>query len=106
MNKKTRRVLLIRIGAMGNALVSVPAIRALRQAWPDAYLGMVADPLTREVLSACPYIDEFIDYDNRGSEKAGPGYARFIFKLWQADPCDPFPALSAQRADGLSFRYA
>ena len=75
------RLLLIRIGAIGNALVAVPAIRAIRQARPKAFLALVADPLTLELLAGCPYLDEFIRYDNRGPEKAGPGYACFILGL-------------------------
>ncbi|MFO8055874.1 MAG: glycosyltransferase family 9 protein [bacterium] len=77
----TPRVLLIRIGAIGNALVSVPAIRGLRKAWPDAYLCLVGDPLTLELLQPSPYLDETISYDNKGPQKAGPGYARFIREL-------------------------
>lgn len=79
--KAPQRVLLIRIGAIGNALVAVPAIRALRQAWPAAWLTLVADPLSLQLLGNCPYLDETIPYDNRGPEKAGPGYARFILRL-------------------------
>ncbi len=75
------RVLLIRFGQIGNALVAVPAIRALRNAWPDARLAMVADPLTYELLAPCPYLDEFIVYDSRGPQKAGPGYVKFIARL-------------------------
>ncbi len=76
-----KRVLLVRIGSIGNALVSVPAIRALRRAWPQAHISMVANPLVVELLSRCPYLDELISYDNTGPEKAGPGYARFILGL-------------------------
>ncbi len=75
------RVLFIRIGAIGNALVSVPAIRALRKAWPDAYLCLAGDPVTLELLKPCPYLDETVSYDNHGPQKAGPGYARFIKEL-------------------------
>ena len=41
----------------------------------------MADPVTKELLKACPYIDEIISYDNKGPEKAGPGYGRFILNL-------------------------
>jgi ADP-heptose:LPS heptosyltransferase len=79
--KKPKRVLMIRVGAIGNALVAVPAIRALKKEWPDAWFTLVADPVTKELLESCPYIDEIINYDNKGPEKAGPGYARFIMDL-------------------------
>ncbi len=78
--------LLFRFGAIGNALAAVPAIRALRRARPEAGLTLVADPLTIELLSTCPYIDEAIRYDNRGPERAGPGYARFIARLRRRRP--------------------
>jgi len=76
-----KRVLLIRFGPIGNALVAVPAVRALRRAWPEARISLAADPLTMELMSPCPYLDEIIRYDSSGPEKAGPGYARFIMAL-------------------------
>lgn len=76
-----RRVLLVRFEAIGNALVAVPAIRAIREAWPEALLCMAADPLTIELLQHCPHIDEFVRYDRKGPERAGPGYVRFILEL-------------------------
>jgi ADP-heptose:LPS heptosyltransferase len=75
------RVLFIRFGAIGNALVAVPAIRALRRAWPDAYFALAGDPLTLELLGTCPYIDDFIRYDFRGPEAFPLGYTRFILDL-------------------------
>jgi len=78
---KSPRVLFVRIGAIGNALVSVPAIRAVRKSWPGAYLCLAGDPLTLELMKSCPYLDETISYDNKGPQKAGPGYARFVLEL-------------------------
>jgi len=75
------RVLMIRFGAMGNGLVAVPAIRALRRAWPEAFLALAGDPLTLELLGPCPYLDEFIRYDRKGPEGFGRGYSRFILGL-------------------------
>lgn len=80
------RVLLLRFGAIGNALASVPAIRALRTAWPDSRLILVADPLTIELLSPCPYIDEIIRYHNKGPEAFGTGYTKFITRLRKLEP--------------------
>lgn len=78
---KYQRVLLIRFGAIGNALVAVPAIRALRRAWPRAFLALVGDPVTLELLGPCPYLDELIRYDHKGPEGFGRGYTKFILGL-------------------------
>jgi ADP-heptose:LPS heptosyltransferase len=75
------RVLFIRFGAIGNALVAVPAIRALRRAWPEAYFALAGDPLTLELLGPCPYIEEFIRYDFKGPEAFPIGYTKFIIGL-------------------------
>jgi len=75
------RVLLVRFGAIGNALAAVPAIRAIRAKWPGARIAMAADPVTIELLSPCPYIDEFIRYDHNGKEGRALGYLRFIREL-------------------------
>lgn len=81
MNKSEPRVLLIRFGSIGNALVAVPAIRALRSAWPEARLSLLADPLTREIFQGCPYLDEIILYDWKGAHRFGHGYFSLIAEL-------------------------
>lgn len=74
-------MLLLRFGAIGNALVAVPAIRAMRRAWPEAFMALVGDPVTLELLGPCPYINELIRYDHKGPEGFGRGYTRFIAGL-------------------------
>ena len=41
---KPKRVLMIRVGAIGNALVAVPAMRAIKKAWPDAWFTLCGRP--------------------------------------------------------------
>lgn len=81
MNETAPRVLLIRFGSIGNALVAVPAIRALRQAWPDALLSLLADPMTREIFQGCPYLNETILYDWKGAHRFGHGYFKLVAEL-------------------------
>lgn len=79
-------VLLLRFGAIGNALAAIPAIRALRSAWPEARLILIGDPLTLELLRPCPWLDELVRYQNRGPEAFGTGYSRFILGLRRRKP--------------------
>ena len=81
MSRAGPRVLLIRFGSIGNALVAVPAIRALRQAWPQAFLSLLADPMTRELFQGCPYLDEVILYDWKGAHRFGHGYFSVVAEL-------------------------
>jgi heptosyltransferase-1 len=53
------RVLVVRVGAMGDVLHGLPAIAALRAAWPDAEIGWAIEPrwsfLLRASASAAPH---------------------------------------------------
>jgi len=75
------RVLFVRFGSIGNALVSVPAIRAIRKAHPSAFLALLCDPNTYQLWKDCPWLDQVIIYDQNHKHKAGPGYLQLIAQL-------------------------
>jgi len=75
------RVLFIRFGSIGNALVSVPAIRAIRKAHPSAFLALLCDPATYDLWKNCPWLDKVIIYDQKKTHKAGIGYLKLIAQL-------------------------
>ena len=47
---------------LGDMLVAVPALRALRAAWPDAHLTLVGLPWVRELVQRLPWIDGFLAF--------------------------------------------
>ena len=47
---KPTRVLIVRLGAMGDILHALPAVAALRQAHPKWYLGWAVEPRWRALL--------------------------------------------------------
>jgi heptosyltransferase-1 len=47
---KQTRVLIVRLGAMGDILHALPAVAALRQAHPDWYIGWAVEPRWRPLL--------------------------------------------------------
>lgn len=53
------RVLIVRIGAMGDIIHALPAITALREAHPGWYLGWVVEPRWRALLCAESKPDDF-----------------------------------------------
>jgi heptosyltransferase-1 len=57
------RILIIRLSAIGDVIVTTPVARALREAMPDAYLAWVVEPRAREVLAGNPYLDQVIVWD-------------------------------------------
>ena len=75
------RFLLIRFGSIGNTLVSIPAVRAIKKAYPSSFITMVVSPGIDELLSDIPWIDELIVYDMHGVHKSLFAYFQFIRSL-------------------------
>ena len=75
------KILLIRYSAIGDIVLSIPAFRILRQSLPKAYIALIINPLGRQIVSKCPYIDELIIYDKTKRQKSLCGYVQFIQNL-------------------------
>lgn len=54
------RILLIRLREIGDVVFTTPAVRALRDRFPDAHLSYVVEPVAEAVIRANPCIDEVI----------------------------------------------
>jgi heptosyltransferase II len=86
MTSDPTSILIFRNGSIGNTLVAVPALRALHTSFPQARLSVVVDPLGRELLLHCPWIDELIVYDKRGRDRGLGAHARLVAHLRSLHP--------------------
>jgi ADP-heptose:LPS heptosyltransferase len=60
------RILVIRQhNQMGDMMLAVPALRAVRETYPGARIGVVSSTLNRGVLVNSPFLDEVFTYDKR-----------------------------------------
>lgn len=57
-----RRVLLVRLSAIGDVLFAAPLIAAARRAWPKAHLAWLVEPGCAPLLQAHPDLDELIEW--------------------------------------------
>ena len=79
-------ILAFRNGSIGNTLVAVPALRAIRRRHPAARLTVVVDPAGRELLRGCPWIDRMIIYDRNGRDRSLGRWLRLVRKLRRLEP--------------------
>ena len=86
MNGVPTAILAFRNGSIGNTLVAVPALRAIRKQYPDARLSVVVDPVGHELLEPCSWIDDLIIYDKRGRDRGISAHAALIRRLRRLRP--------------------
>ena len=80
-NRSKKRILLTRTDRLGDFVLTTPAIKAVRDAYPDAYIAMIVTPYTKKLAEGNPYIDEVIVYDKQKKEKSLLGGLRFALSL-------------------------
>jgi lipopolysaccharide heptosyltransferase II len=61
--EEVHRILVIRIDLLGDVVLSMPAVEALRAAYPDAHIAMLVLPFTRAIPEANLAVDEVITLD-------------------------------------------
>ncbi|MBC8143311.1 MAG: lipopolysaccharide heptosyltransferase II [Armatimonadetes bacterium] len=83
---------------MGDAIVTVPLLRAVRQIWGNTRLSVLTGAAAATVLEGCPYTDKIIAYN----PKQERGYLRQIRFLREVEEHAPEMCLVVDR----SFRTA
>jgi heptosyltransferase II len=73
---KFKRILIIQTAFLGDVVLTIPLISAVKKQFPQSFLAVMVIPATREVLEDHPAIDELIIFDKRGQDKG-------IFSFWR-----------------------
>ena len=60
-------ILVVNVNWVGDVIFSTPVFKALKAAYPQARIACLAVPRVRAVAESCPYIDEFIEFDEKGT---------------------------------------
>ena len=70
------RILVIRYRFIGDTILTVPFLRNLRYAYPDAKIDVLVSPVSGELLEGCPYIDNLLYFDTTRKHRYEFGKAK------------------------------
>ena len=76
-----KKILLARTDRLGDVVLTTPAIKAVRKAYPDAYIAMIVRPYAYLVVKNNPYLDEVILYDKHGKHRSLIATIRFAMDI-------------------------
>lgn len=96
-----RRILVIRLDLLGDLMLSVPAIRAVRRRWPRAELVALVLPYTAPLLAHIPEVDRVITFDPNRLRPSGTPWRPAVW----ADLLGLIRRLRAQKFDAALALY-
>lgn len=70
------RILVMRYRFIGDTILTVPFLRNLRRAYPDAIIDVLVGPESGSILQGCPYVNELMPFDTTRFHKYDRGMGR------------------------------
>jgi heptosyltransferase-2 len=78
-----KKILVRSTNWIGDAIMTTPAVRTIRENFPDAHITMLAYPWVADVFRASPHVDEVMLYDVKGRHHGLAGLWRLAGELRQ-----------------------
>jgi len=78
---RVRNILLVRFAAMGDTLLMIPAIRAIKQKYPDAEIDFLASNINYSVVEYCPYLNRKYKFEFSKKISKLKGNLRLLSRL-------------------------
>lgn len=62
--KKLKKILIVRLDALGDMVLSTPFIREIRRTYPYAHISLIVRKDVYELFELCPYVNEIYGYES------------------------------------------
>ncbi len=76
-----KRILIRGTNWVGDAVMSVPAMREIRRCFPESRISLLVRPWVSDVYSGAEFLDEIIAFDRDGSHRGLSGRRRLVAEL-------------------------
>lgn len=75
------KILIRAVNWLGDAVMTTPAIGAVREFFPNAHIVVLATPLVAELFTYHPWVDQVVVYDWNGRHRGAAGRLRLTAEL-------------------------
>jgi len=72
------KILVVEPNWLGDVILTTPAFSAFKNKFENAFIGCAVAPRCKDILSHSPYIDEIIEFDERGRTKSLAAKLEFV----------------------------
>jgi len=79
--EEIRRVLIRATNWVGDAVMSIPAMREIRRRFPEARISLLVRPWVKDVYGAIDFVDEILIYDKAGAHRGWAGLRKLAAGL-------------------------
>jgi heptosyltransferase-2 len=87
MKLSAQKILVMRYRFIGDTVLTVPFLRNLRQAFPQARIDLMLEPFSGQVIEGCPYVDRIIPFEirtiHRYSNRSERGKLAGYLQYWK-----------------------
>ncbi|MCM8786628.1 MAG: lipopolysaccharide heptosyltransferase II [Candidatus Omnitrophica bacterium] len=73
-----KRILIVNVNWLGDALMTTPVFKAIKETLPSSYLAVMVVPRLIDVFSQNPYIDEIVIFDEKTKHKSFKEKLKFV----------------------------
>ena len=83
MAERYNKILIVKPSSLGDVIMTLPALSAIRRSYPDATISWLIRPEFSDLIRGNPYLDEIINFDRKFLAKAvyKPSALAAIFEL-------------------------
>ena len=81
LDLQPERILIRAANWIGDAVMTLPAVRTVRENFPQARIDLLAQPWVADVFSASPHLDGIVLYDKKGAHAGLSGMVRLARDL-------------------------
>jgi len=73
-----QKIVIFEAGWIGDTIVTIPAMRSIREKFPKAQIMRICSPVAEPILKNCPYIDRLLIYDRDGEHRGIQGRSKLL----------------------------